>query len=135
MAEATDKKTDATPKVTETVPGPIDSGKGSADQNSTGSADAGAASGIDLGTLIWLAVGLAAILVLWRKGYIAVIRKFIGETREQLHKCTWPTMDELRQHIVVVMISSILLGLFTVFCDKIVYFIVWDLLLAGGSSS
>jgi preprotein translocase SecE subunit len=76
-------------------------------------------------------VGIVVFVFLWRKGYIASFRKFIGETREQLHKCTWPTMDELKQHIVVVMISSVMLGAFTVFSDKIVRFIVWDLLMGS----
>ncbi len=40
-------------------------------------------------------------------------------------------MDEVKQHIVVVMISSVMLGAFTVFSDKIVRFIVWDLLMGS----
>ena len=91
--------------------------------------------GIDGWTIFWLAFGFAVFVFLWRKGFIASFRKFIAETREQLYKSTWPTMDELKQHIVVVMISSVLLGVFTVISDKIVRFIVWDLLMGSGSSS
>ena len=93
------------------------------------------AVGIDGWTIFWLAFGFAVFVFLWRKGFIASFRKFIGETREQLLKSTWPTLDELKQHIVVVMISSVLLGVFTVISDKIVRFIVWDLLMGSGSSS
>jgi preprotein translocase SecE subunit len=91
--------------------------------------------GIDGWTIFWLAFGFAVFVFLWRKGFIASFRKFIAETREQLYKSTWPTADELKQHIVVVMISSVLLGAFTVISDKIVRYIVWDLLMRSGSSS
>ena len=131
MAAATNTNEAETTKGTEIVPGTIDSGKKPTDSNGT---DSGAGSGFDW-TIFWLVVGIAVFVFLWRKGYIASFRKFIGETREQLHKCTWPTADELKQHIVVVMISSVLLGVFTVFSDKIVRFIVWDLLMGSGSSS
>ena len=131
MAAATNTNEAETTKGTEIVPGTINSGKKPADPNGT---DSGAGSGFDW-TIFWLVVGIAVFVFLWRKGYIASFRKFIGETREQLHKCTWPTADELKQHIVVVMISSVLLGVFTVFSDKIVRFIVWDLLMGSGSSS
>lgn len=127
MAAATNTNEAGTPsaptKGTETVhTGPIHSKSEPTEESVT--------SGFDW-TIFWLVVGIAVFVFLWRKGYIASFRKFIGETREQLHKCTWPTMDELKQHIVVVMISSVMLGAFTVFSDKIVRFIVWDLLMGS----
>ena len=131
MAAATNTNEAGTPsaptKGTETVhTGPIHSKSEPTEES--------VSSGFDW-TIFWLVVGIAVFVFLWRKGYIASFRKFIGETREQLHKCTWPTMDELKQHIVVVMISSVMLGVFTVFSDKIVRFIVWDLLMGSDSGS
>ena len=131
MAAATNTNEVGTPsaptKGTETVhTGPIHSKSEPTEESVT--------SGFDW-TIFWLVVGIAVFVFLWRKGYIGAFRKFIGETREQLHKCTWPTMDELKQHIVVVMISSVMLGVFTVFSDKIVRFIVWDLLMGSDSGS
>ena len=125
------------PVVSGALPEPVGTGNETVDANATGKGEAEApgGAGIDVWTIFWLAAGFAVFVLLWRKGYIASFRKFIGETREQLHKCTWPTADELKQHIVVVMISSVLLGTFTVFSDKIVRFIVWDLLMGSGSSS
>ena len=41
------------------------------------------------------------------------------ETREELRKCTWPTWDELKGSTVVVMISILLLGVFTVVVDLV----------------
>ncbi|MDE2681109.1 MAG: preprotein translocase subunit SecE [Verrucomicrobiota bacterium] len=119
------------------LPEPVGTGHETVDPNATGmgEADATGSAGIDGWTIFWLAAGFAVFVFLWKKGYIASFRKFIAETREQLYKSTWPTRDELKQHIVVVMISSVLLGVFTVFSDKIVRFIVWDLLMGSGSSS
>ena len=47
---------------------------------------------------------------------------------EQLKKCTWPTREELKQHTVVVLLSTLLLGLFIVVSDVVVQYIVWDVL-------
>ena len=119
------------------LPEPVGTGLETVDPNATGKGedDATGSAGIDVWTIFWLAAGFAVFVFLWRKGFIASFRKFIAETREQLYKSTWPTANELKQHIVVVMISSVLLGAFTVFSDKIVRFIVWDLLMGSGASS
>ena len=142
MAAATNTNTAGTvaPKpsvVSGALPEPVGTGIETVDPNATGKGedDATGSAGIDVWTIFWLAAGFAVFVFLWRKGFIASFRKFIAETREQLYKSTWPTADELKQHIVVVMISSVLLGAFTVISDKIVRFIVWDLLMGSGASS
>ncbi|MFM1554857.1 MAG: preprotein translocase subunit SecE [Limisphaerales bacterium] len=142
MAAATNTNTAGTvaPKpsvVSGALPEPVGTGIETVDPNATGKGedDATGSAGIDVWTIFWLAAGFAVFVFLWRKGFIASFRKFIAETREQLYKSTWPTANELKQHIVVVMISSVLLGAFTVISDKIIYFIVWKGLLESGSSS
>ena len=55
--------------------------------------------------------------VLWRKGQLTRFAAYIRETREELRKCTWPSWDELKGSTVVVVISIVLLGGFTVFAD------------------
>mgnify|MGYP000229017182 CR=1 FL=1 len=77
----------------------------------------------------WPALILAVFIWMWRTGKIAGIRNYILETKEQLDKCTWPTWNELRQHIVVVLISSFLLAVFTVAADFVVREIVWGALM------
>ena len=124
MANATNKTSES-----------VGNQSGSTQDDTGGDSASTPAEGIDGWTIFWPAFGFAVFVFLWRKGFIASFRKFIAETREQLYKSTWPTMDELKQHIVVVMISSVLLGVFTVISDKIVRFIVWDLLMGSGSSS
>ena len=79
--------------------------------------------------VFWPALILAVFIWLWRTGKLAGIRNSILETKEQLDKCTWPTWNELRQHIVVVLISSFLLAVFTVAADFVVREIVWGALM------
>ena len=54
---------------------------------------------------------------LWSKGYLVKIRDYIGETQEELKKCTWPSVEELKGSTVVVMVTLMLLGAFTVGVD------------------
>jgi preprotein translocase subunit SecE len=78
------------------------------------------------GTNLWL-VALAALFAfayLWRNGHLARFANYIKETREELKKCTWPTWEELRGSTVVVMISILLLGVFTVGVDVILLLVV-----------
>ena len=102
--------------------------KPSADDNASGGT--GSSGGMNW-DIFWAALAVAVFAILWRTGKIQAIRKYIAETREQLAKCTWPTKDELKQHIVVVLLSSVLLAAFTVAADFIVRELVWGLLLDG----
>ena len=70
-----------------------------------------------LGLIIWGAVIAAIFFFLWSKGYLVKIRNYIGETQEELKKCSWPTREELKGSTVVVMVTIALLGLFTVGVD------------------
>jgi preprotein translocase subunit SecE len=75
---------------------------------------------------IWVAVIGAVFLFLWQKGYLARLANYVAETREELKKCTWPSWDELKGSTLVVMISIIILGVFTVGIDQVVYhFVRW----------
>ena len=67
--------------------------------------------------LIWVAVIGAAFAYSWHKGYLKRFSDYIQETRDELKKCTWPTMEELKGSTVVVMITIALLGVFTVGVD------------------
>ena len=77
--------------------------------------------------LIWAAVIGITFGVLWRQGYLARFANYIKETREELKKCTWPTWEELRGSTVVVTISIILLGAFTVCVDLLLMLVVNNL--------
>jgi preprotein translocase subunit SecE len=69
---------------------------------------------------IWAAAIGGLFLFLWRKGYVLRMSSYVVETREELKKCTWPSVDELKGSTVVVMITLALLGAFTVGIDFIV---------------
>jgi preprotein translocase subunit SecE len=64
--------------------------------------------------------------VLWWSGKLARLANYIQETREELKKCTWPTWDELKGSTVVVMISILILGVFTFGVDVVLaLFVRW----------
>jgi preprotein translocase subunit SecE len=68
---------------------------------------------------IWVAVVATVFIILWRKGTLLRLSNYVQETKEELRKCSWPSVDELKGSTVVVMISIILLGVFTVGVDFI----------------
>lgn len=74
--------------------------------------------------IVWALVIGVSFVVLWRKGQIARFADYIKETREELKKCTWPTWDELKGNTAVVMISILLLGVFTVGVDFVLLLVV-----------
>jgi preprotein translocase subunit SecE len=74
--------------------------------------------------LIWVAAIGAVFIYLWRKNHLKRLTAYVQETREELRKCTWPTWDELKGSTVVVMISIVLLGGFTVGVDFILALLV-----------
>ena len=79
--------------------------------------------------IFWLIFFVAVFIWMWRTGKIAGIKQYIVETREQLRKSTWPTRDELKQHITVVLISSLLLATYTFAADFVLREIVWGALM------
>ncbi|ACB73529.1 preprotein translocase subunit SecE [Opitutus terrae] len=55
------------------------------------------------------------------KNPFSSVRIFTLETVEELKKCTWPTMPELRDSTVVVVTASLILGVFTSISDFSLY--------------
>jgi preprotein translocase subunit SecE len=62
--------------------------------------------------------------ILWWSGQLVRLSNYIAETREELKKCTWPTWNELKGSTVVVFISLLILGGFTVTVDLLFNFVV-----------
>ena len=77
---------------------------------------------------IWAGAIAVTFAVLWYSGKLARLRNYILETREELRKCTWPSRDELKGSTVLVFISVILLGLYTVGIDQVLYVLVHRLI-------
>ena len=73
---------------------------------------------VKLGLVAVVVAGLFAFL--WAKGYLLRLSNYVGETREELKKCTWPTWDELKGSTAVVLISMLLLGVFTIGIDFVI---------------
>jgi len=73
---------------------------------------------------IWVAVIGALFVFLWRRGFLLRVSTYVAETREELKKCTWPSVEELKGSTVVVMITLALLGFFTVSVDVVVSYLI-----------
>jgi preprotein translocase SecE subunit len=69
--------------------------------------------------LIWVVVIGALFGLLWWQGQIRALSVYIQETREELRKCSWPTVEELKGSTALVIVSIGLLGAFTVAVDFI----------------
>ncbi len=69
--------------------------------------------------IVWAVVVGGVFAWLWRAGHLARFAAYVSATREELRKCTWPTLNELKGSTVVVAISIVLLGAFTVGVDFI----------------
>ncbi|MBM3846024.1 MAG: preprotein translocase subunit SecE [Verrucomicrobia bacterium] len=57
-------------------------------------------------------------------GYLVRITKYIDETKEELRKCTWPTLDELKGSTMAVMVALFVLGVFTVGIDFVILLVI-----------
>jgi preprotein translocase subunit SecE len=66
---------------------------------------------------IWVVLVGGVFVWLWRTGQLERLNVYIKQTREELKKCTWPTWDELKGSTVVIAISILILGVFTVGVD------------------
>jgi preprotein translocase subunit SecE len=69
--------------------------------------------------VIWVLIVGGTFAWLWRAGHLARFADYVRQTREELRKCTWPSWDELKGSTVVISISIIILGGFTVGVDFI----------------
>jgi len=66
---------------------------------------------------------------LWRKGYLMRFSNYLQETKEELKKCTWPSVDELKGSTVVILVVILLLGGFTVGADFFITLLVRNVML------
>jgi preprotein translocase SecE subunit len=74
--------------------------------------------------IIWVLVIGAGFAYAWRKGLLLQLSNYIQGTREELRKCTWPSKEELKGSTAVVMVSILLLGVFTVGVDFFITLVV-----------
>ncbi len=74
--------------------------------------------------IVWAVIIGGTFAWMWRGGHLARLTTYVQQTREDLRKCTWPTWDELKGSTVVVTISIVILGGFTVLVDAIFSWLV-----------
>jgi preprotein translocase subunit SecE len=71
--------------------------------------------------IVWVAIIGGAFAWLWYKGHLQRFADYVKATREELRKCTWPSWEELKGSTVVITISIVILGGFTVLVDQILF--------------
>jgi preprotein translocase subunit SecE len=69
--------------------------------------------------LIWGAVIGAVFGYLWWQGQIQRLSVYVRETREELRKCSWPTLDELKGSTTLIIVMIALLGAIIVGIDLV----------------
>jgi len=77
---------------------------------------------------IWVVVIGGVFAYLWRKGHLMQISNYVAETREELKKCAWPSREELSGSTIVVLISTLALGIFIMASDYVILRIVRGIL-------
>ena len=77
----------------------------------------------NLSILFWVITVAVVFGVLWWQGKIAQFAGYVRETRVELEKCSWPTWEELKGSTLLVFITIVLLGLFTVVVDRVLFYI------------
>jgi preprotein translocase subunit SecE len=70
--------------------------------------------------LIWVVVVGGVFAFLWRKGYLLKLTLYVRETQEELKKCSWPSLEELKGSTLVVLVAMALLAGFTIAADMVV---------------
>jgi preprotein translocase subunit SecE len=77
---------------------------------------------------IWVVVVGGLFAYTWRKGHLARLSGYVLETREELKKCTWPSIVELKGSTVVVFVATALMAIFTVSVDLVVSAVIRQML-------
>jgi len=67
--------------------------------------------------LVWAAVIGVSFGLLWKFGYLARFAAYVGDTRDELKKCAWPSRDELRETTIMVLVTVGILGIFLLVSD------------------
>lgn len=77
---------------------------------------------------VWAVIVIVSFGFLWKQGYLLRLSNFVGETREELRKCAWPSRAELWQYTILISVVMFSLGLFTIVVDFLVLKFVRTLL-------
>jgi len=70
--------------------------------------------------LVWVAVIGGIFGLLWKLGYLARLAGFVRDTKEELHRCSWPTKQELWRSTMMVLFTVAMLGAFLMVVDFVV---------------
>jgi preprotein translocase subunit SecE len=74
--------------------------------------------------IVWSVLVLGVFGWLWKTGQLMRFAAYVEGTKEELRKCSWPTVEELKGSTVVVFISIAILGAFTMLVDFVFSLVV-----------
>ena len=60
---------------------------------------------------------------LWWQGQIRALAVYFQETREELKKCSWPTVEELKGSTLLIGLTVAFLGVFVCVIDRILFIV------------
>ena len=78
--------------------------------------------------VVWAVVIGGLFGYLWWQGQVRRFAVYIQETREELKKCSWPTWQELKGSTVVIAVSIVMLGVFVMAADEVLYLVIFKFL-------
>ena len=67
--------------------------------------------------LIWAVIIGVSFGLLWKFGYLTRFANYVGDTRDELKKCAWPSREELRETTVMVIVTVGILAVFLLVSD------------------
>ncbi len=56
------------------------------------------------------------------------LQQFIADVRVELHKVTWPSLDEVRQSTIAVLITSVVIAVFIFGIDHLITAVIKSIL-------
>jgi len=78
--------------------------------------------------IVWTVIAVIVFAWLWRAGQLVRFAGYWGETREELRKCSWPSWDELKGSTILIFISLVAIGGYTVLVDQFFFQIFYHIL-------
>jgi preprotein translocase subunit SecE len=74
--------------------------------------------------VVGLVIASIVFVVLVRRGTFLRVSGYFRETQEELKRCSWPTVEELKSSTGVVFVAIALIGAFTVVVDFGISFVI-----------
>jgi preprotein translocase subunit SecE len=78
--------------------------------------------------IVWTVIAVIVFAWLWRAGQLVRIAGYWRETMDELRKCSWPSWDELKGSTILIFISIVAIGGYTVLVDQVFFQVFYHIL-------